>query len=129
MNTAIHVLRCVTFLSISFDRRSCGDCGRVLPTSVGVAVLFCILALRAFVACIHSLCRGVNGDMFVTSGGCGGDCGPKGVVESGCGVEAVDDGPEAVATCMTSPDRDWNSSMSSGACKSVLSTQESCAGE
>ena len=76
------------------------------------------------------LVRG-NGGTFAA---CGeddgpGDCGPEGVVESGCGVDAVEDGSGMVATRMTSPDRDWNSSMSSGACKSVLSTQESCAGE
>jgi len=105
---------------MSFDRCSCGDCGRVLPTSVGVAVLFRILALRASMVCIHSLCRGVNGDWFVV---CGED-GP-----GDCGVEAVEDGSEMVATRMTSLDRDWNSSMSSGACKSVSSTQESCAGK
>ena len=84
-------------------------------------------------ACSHSLCRGVsgNGDTFATYEGDDGpgDCGPEGVVESGCGVEAVDDGSGMVATRMTSPDRDWNSFMSSGACKSVSSTQESCAGE
>jgi len=111
--------------------RSCGDCDRFLPSSVGVAVLFRTLVLRASMACIHSLCRGVsgNGDTFAAYEECGGDCGPEGVVESRCGVKAVDNGSEVVATRMTSPDRDWNSSMSSGACKSVSSTQESCAGE
>jgi len=123
----MHVLSRATLSSIF---HSCGDRDRVLPTSVGVVVLFRILALRASMDCIHSLCRGVNGDTFVAYEGDGvGDCGSKGVVESGCGVEAVDDGSGMVATRMTSPDRDWNSFMSSGACKSVSSTQESCAGE
>ena len=122
----MHLLSRATLSSIF---RSCGDRDRVLPTSVGVAFLFRILALRASMDRIHSLCRGVNGDWFVVCGDGPGDCGPEGVVESGCGVEAVDDGSGMVATRMTSPDRDWNSSMSSGACKSVSSTQESCAGE
>ena len=125
----MHVLSRVTLSSIS---RSCGDHGRVLPTSVGVTVFFRILALRASMVCNHSLCRGVsgNGDTFAVYEGDGvGDCGSKGVVESGCGVEAVDDRSGMVATRMTSPDRDWNSFMSSGVYKSVSSTQESCAGE
>ena len=105
----MHVLRCMTFLSISFDRCSCGDCGRVLPTSVGVAVLFRILALRASMVRIHSLCRGVNGGTFVVSGGCvedeAGNCDDdEGTGEGGRGVEAVEDGSEIVATRMTSPD-------------------------
>ena len=120
MNTAMHVLSRVTLLSIF---RSCGDRDRVLPTSIGVAVLFRILALRASMVCNHSLCRRVNGDSFVACGGCVGVDGP------GRGVDAVEDGSGVVATRMPSPDRDWNSSMSSGACKSVSSTQESCAGE
>jgi len=33
-----------------------------------------------------------------------GNCGPEGVVESGCGVKAFDDGSEVVATRMTLPD-------------------------
>ena len=126
----MHVLRCMTFLSMSF---SCGDCSRVLPTSVGVAVFFRILALRASMVCIHSLCRGGNSGTFVVSGECAedgaGNCDPEGVVEGGCGVEAFDDGSEVVAARMMSPDRDRNSSMSSRACRSVSSTQESCAGE
>jgi len=126
----MHVLRCMMFLSMSF---SCGDRGRVLPTSVGVVVFFRILALRTSMVCIHSLCRGVNGGTFVVSGGCAedkaGNCDNEGAGEDGRGVEAVEDGSEMVATRMTSPDRDWNSSMSSGARKSVSSTQESCAGE
>jgi len=73
--------------------------------------------------CIHSLCQGVNGDWFVVCGGCVREDGP------GCGINAVKDGSEMLATCMMSPDRDWNSSMSSGACKSVSSTQELCASE
>jgi len=125
----MHVLSRVTLSSIF---RSCGDRDRFLPSVVGVVVLLCTLVLRASMFCIHSLCQGVsgNGDTFVTYEGDGvGDCGSKGVVESGRGVEAVDDRSGMVATRMTSPDRDWNSSMSSGACKSVSSTQESCAGE
>jgi len=129
----MHVLRSMTFLSMSFDSCSCGDRDRVLPTSVGVAVFFRTLALRASMVCIHSLCRGVNSGMFVVSGECAedeaGNCDDEGTGEDGRGVEAVEDGSEMVATRMTSPDRDWNSSMSSGACKSVSSTQESCAGE
>ncbi len=99
---------------------------------VTLSSIFHSLALRASMVCIHSLCRGVsgNGDTFAAYEGDGaGDCGPEGVVESGCGVEAIDDGSGMVATRMASPDRDWNSSMSSGACKSVSSTQESCASE
>jgi len=119
------------FLSISF---SCGDCGHVLPTSVGVVVFFRILALRTSMVCIHSLCQGVNGGTFVVSGGCvkdeAGNCDDDdGTGEDGRGVEAVEGGSGIVATRMTSPDQDWNSSMSSGVCKSVSSTQESCAGE
>jgi len=87
--------------------------------SVGMAVFLRILAARASMICIHSLCWGVNGDWFVV-------CGEDG---AGHGVDAVEDGSEMVVTHMTSPDQDWNSSMSSGVCKSVLSTQESCAGE
>jgi len=104
----MHVLRCMTFLSISFDRRSCGDCGHVLPTFVGVVVFFRILALRASMVCIHSLCLGVNGGTFVVSGGCAedetGNCDDDGTGEDGRGVEAVEDGSEIVATRMTSPD-------------------------
>jgi len=74
------------------------------------------------------LVRG-NGDTFAACGGDeAGSCDVEGAGD-GRGVEAVDDGSGMVATRMTSPDRDWNSSMSSGACKSVSSTQESCAGE
>jgi len=109
--------------SMSFDHCSYGDCGRVLPTSIEVAVFLCIFAARASVICIHSLCRGVNGNWFVGCGGCVGEDGP------GHGVNAIEDGSGVVATCMMSPDQDWNSSMSSRACKSVSSTQESCAGE
>ena len=58
-----------------------------------------------------------------------GNCDDESAREDGRGVEAVKDGSEMVVTRMTSPDRDWNSSMSSGARKSVSSTQESCASE
>jgi len=104
----MHVLRCMMFLSISFDRRSCGDCGRVLPTSVGVAVFLHIFATRASVICIHSLCLGVNGGTFVVSGECvedkAGNCDDEGTGEDGRGVEVVEDGSGMVATRMTSPD-------------------------
>ncbi len=129
----MHVLSRVTLSSIF---RSCGDRDRVLPTSVGVADFLRILAARASVIRIHSSCRGVsvlvrgNGDTFAACGeGGAGNRDVEGAGESGRGVDAVEDGSGMVATRMTSPDRDWNSSMSSGACKSVSSTQESCAGE
>jgi len=104
VNTVMHVLSRATLSSIF---RSCGDRDRVLPMFVGVAVLFCTLALRASMVRIHSFCRGVsgNGDTFAVYEGDGaGDCGSKGVVESGCGVEAFDDGSEVVVTRMMSPD-------------------------
>ena len=107
----MHLLSRATLSSMSFDCRSCGDCGRVLPTSVGVADFLRILAARASVIRIHSSCRGVNiltwgnGDTFATYEGDGfGGCDSEGVVESGCGVEAVDDRSGMVATRMTSPD-------------------------
>jgi len=104
----MHNLSHVTLLSMSLDRCSCSDRGRVLPTSVGVAVFLRILATRAPVACIHSLCLGVNGDMFVVSGECeedeAGNCDDEGTGEDGHGVEAVEDGSGMVATHMMSPD-------------------------
>jgi len=101
----MHVLSSMMLLSMSFDRCSCGDHGRVLPTSIGVVVFLHILAARASVNRIHSLCQGVNGGWFVMYGADGpGDCGPEGIVESGYGVEAVDEGSEVIATRMMLPD-------------------------
>jgi len=60
VNTAMHVLSRVTLSSMSFGCRSCGDLGRVLPTSVEVAVFLRILAARASVIRIHSSCQGVS---------------------------------------------------------------------
>ena len=101
----MYFLSSVTLLLMSFDCCFYGNCGRVLPMSVGVAVFLCIFAVRASMVCIHSLCQGVNGDWFVICGEDGpGNCGPKGVVESGHGIKAIDNRLEVVATCMILPD-------------------------
>jgi len=107
----MHLLSRATLLSMSFACCSCGDCGRVLPTSVGVADFLRILAARASVIRIHSSCQGVNvlvrgnGDMSAACGGGGtGNCDVEGAGEDGRGVEAVDDGSEMVVTRMISPD-------------------------
>jgi len=56
VNTLMHVLSHAMLSSMSFDCCSCGDRGHVLPTSIGVAVFLHILAARASVIRIHSLC-------------------------------------------------------------------------
>jgi len=107
----MHLLSLATLSSMTFDCCSCGDCGCVLPTSVGVADFLRILAARASVIWIHSSCRGVNvlvrgnGDTFAACGKGGtGNCDVDGAGEDGRGVEAVDDGSEMVVTRMISPD-------------------------
>src|SRR6266581_3778027 len=107
----MHLLSRATLSSVTFDCCSCGDCGRVLPTSVGVADFLRIFATRASVIRIHSSCRGVsvlvrgNGDTFAVCGeGGAGSCDVEGTGEDGRGVEAVDDGSEMVVTRMVAPD-------------------------
>src|SRR5712691_4129606 len=101
----MHLLSHATLSSMTFDCCSCGNCGRVLPTSVGVVDFLRILAARASVIRIHSSCQGVsvlvrgNGD---TSAACGeggaGNRDVEGAGESGHGVDAVEDGSGMVAT-------------------------------